>query len=162
MYFKDSRRSPVLGWVIRIIFIPEGVSMKLSLYVFVRKLWNEQPCPGNWGTPRFPLSILVGSILAVKDLREKSKPNMSLWSCWALRVWSGRFHSLYSKQTPFLLKTYIMCALFPDAVGAGGDGLMSDPPKNCILLGFQRWISLTLIEALKFKIPRDNNYQRNL
>lgn len=26
-----------------------------------------------------------------------------------------------------------MCALFPEAVGTGGDGLMSDPPKNCIV-----------------------------
>ena len=35
----------------------------------------------------------VGSISAVKDLREKSRPNMSLWSCWAFRVLRGRFHS---------------------------------------------------------------------
>lgn len=26
-----------------------------------------------------------------------------------------------------------MCALFPLAVGTGGDGLISDPPKNCIV-----------------------------
>lgn len=31
------------------------------------------------------------------------------------------------------LNTYIMCALFPLAVGTGGDGLISDPPKNCIV-----------------------------
>lgn len=31
----------------KLTFIPEGLSMKLSLYVFVRKLWNEQPWPGN-------------------------------------------------------------------------------------------------------------------
>lgn len=31
-------------------------------------------------------TYVVGSILAVKDLREKSNPNMSFWSCWASRV----------------------------------------------------------------------------
>lgn len=71
--------------------------------------------------------------MAVKDLSEKSRPNMSLWSCWEFKVRSGRFHSLYSRHTPFLLNTYIIWALFPDAVGAGGNGLISDPPKNCIL-----------------------------
>jgi len=146
MYFRASRRSPALGFVTRIIFKPEGVSMKLSLYVLVRKLWKEHPSPGNWGTPRFPFSTLVGSILAVKDLSEKSRPNMSLWSCWEFRVRSGRFHSLYKRQIPFLLNIYIIWALFPDAVGAGGNGLISDPPKNCIFFvicqinEYQHWV----------------------
>jgi hypothetical protein len=34
-----------------------------------------------------------GSILAVKLLREKSKPNMSFWSCCWLRVVCGLNHT---------------------------------------------------------------------
>lgn len=39
-------------------------------------------------------NYVVGSILAVKDLREKRRPNMSLWSCWGFKVLRGRSHSL--------------------------------------------------------------------
>lgn len=86
-----------------------------------------------------PSTNLIGSILAVKDLREKSSPNISFWSCWESRVFSGRCHSRYRRHTPFLLKTYIMYVLFPRRpvpvpAGANGDGFTSaDPPKNCIL-----------------------------
>ncbi|RZR81000.1 hypothetical protein BHM03_00007131 [Ensete ventricosum] len=76
-----------------------------------------QPKSGKFST------YLVGSILAVKDRREKRRPNMSFWSWLASRMYS-------------------MLALFPLSPvavpgGAAGDGLMStaeEPLKNCIAL----------------------------
>lgn len=48
--------------------------MKLSLYVFVLKLWNEHPCPGNCGTPRFPFSALLKKgEKADKEIKKKKK-----------------------------------------------------------------------------------------
>jgi len=55
----------------RITLMPDGDSMKLSLYVLVRKLWNEHPCPGKFGIPRFPLFPLQFA----KPQFTKSQPN---------------------------------------------------------------------------------------
>lgn len=64
---------------------------------------------------------------------------MSLWSCCGFRVRRGRFHSRQNRHTPFRLNMYITFALCPPAVGAGGDGLTSEPPKNCISLPRSRF-----------------------
>lgn len=47
-----------------------------------------------------------------------------------------------------------MWALFPDAVGAGGDGLISVPPKNCIFLELDQNPQLVAFDLFSAEIAR--------